>query len=429
MLIYQEKTRLSRVTGFTENNNTYQVSKGNIIWLNNGKEANQLSHNILEVTCFNLKYPGGIPSNLRNLEKGLTGLGNRVFISGMKDSLIDKVLVYLKYFGSENSFFYNFRCLLERQAKKTIKFIDAMQIDIINCHDVAICSFLLDRTNKPIILTIHGPFSKEIEMYGLGGTLYHKAIIEMEKKCYSDKRLLFIAVDSGQKNILTQEFNVDPEKIFVIFNSVDTLKFHPLDPPEKGNYVLVPRRLVMKNGCHIAIEALKYIDKEIRIVFAGDGPKKHELISLSRKLGVKDRVEFLGSLPNDKILELMQRALAVIIPSIPSSGVIEASSIAMLEGMSVGKPVIASAIGGMKEIISDGETGILVEPGNKTQLADSVNWVINNPNKADEMGNRARSYVIKNHSPSNQAERYLEVYYRAISFNNVHMMAESYKGH
>lgn len=71
-------------------------------------------------------------------------------------------------------------------------------------------------------------------------------------------------------------------------------------------------------------------------------------------------------------MELMRQADVIVVPSVPAHGVVEATSIAALEGMALGKPVVASAIGGLVELIQSGQTGLLVPPGDARALARAV---------------------------------------------------------
>lgn len=111
--------------------------------------------------------------------------------------------------------------------------------------------------------------------------------------------------------------------------------------------------MVPKNGVHIAIEAMKYVKARVQLWIAGDGEERKNLERLVSTLGLEEKVKFLGFVDSKEMVSLMNQTRGIIIPSIPVSGVIEASSISALEGMSVGKPIIASNIGGLQEIIKD----------------------------------------------------------------------------
>jgi glycosyltransferase involved in cell wall biosynthesis len=100
----------------------------------------------------------------------------------------------------------------------------------------------------------------------------------------------------------------------------------------------------------------------------------------------------------------------ILIPSITSHGIQEASSLAMLEGMACGKVVICSDIGGMHEIIQDMENGILVEEGNPAAIARAVETVMENQDLRVAIGKRAREYVLQNHSFVAHASKVAQIY-------------------
>ena len=86
------------------------------------------------------------------------------------------------------------------------------------------------------------------------------------------------------------------------------------------------------------------------------------------------------------------------IPSVPVDGVEEATSVLMLEMMACGKLVVASAIGGLRETIRSGETGLLVEPANPAALADSIITGLSNPELRTRIGSNAHKFVELHHS-------------------------------
>jgi glycosyltransferase involved in cell wall biosynthesis len=100
----------------------------------------------------------------------------------------------------------------------------------------------------------------------------------------------------------------------------------------------------------------------------------------------------------------------ILIPSITSHGVQEATSLAMLEGMACGKVVICSNIGGLREIIRNMETGILVNEKNPKEIAKIVEATLNDRSLMIKMANNAREYVSKNHSFLAHAQKVYHVY-------------------
>lgn len=119
---------------------------------------------------------------------------------------------------------------------------------------------------------------------------------------------------------------------------------------------------------------------------------------------------FLGAVERAEILRLMNECLGIIIPSVPFCGVVEATSIAALEGMSVGKPVFASNIGGLAELIEEGLTGFLFPAGDAEALAALLRLAVQDGKKCEAVGKSAREYVLKNHSLEVWVEKVMEVY-------------------
>jgi glycosyltransferase involved in cell wall biosynthesis len=364
-------------------------------------------------TIFDLTKAGGITTNLKMLKKGLEYHGHQAEIVFCRENIIKKLFFYLSSLSDYDKYLVNyFNFKLEYLTKIFKNKLYKEKIDVIHCHDVAICSFLSKNLDIPIVLTVHGPFSKEIDMVGLKNTKYYEEVLSFERYCYENPKIVITAVDSGQRDIIVNDYNVSKEKIIVILNAVDIYKFSPKNKFENNNqkYILFPRRLVPKNGGEVAILAMRKVKEGIQLWLAGDGIEKNKLIEIAKKHNVINRIKFLGEVNNDKMAELMSGAIAIIVPSVPVKGVVEASSIAALEGMSAGKPVIASNIGGLKEIIKNNDTGILVEPGNDIELAKKINWVIENPKEIIRIGNNARNYVIKYHSIPSVSEKYIKLY-------------------
>lgn len=283
-------------------------------------------------------------------------------------------------------------------------------ISLVHAHDVLLAS-RFQNSNLSVALTVHGPLSREAVMLGKGSKYFLSYLKRCEKVAY-ERATAIIAVDSGQRDIIIEDYRISPQKVHVILNAVDTDRFSPSPSCKttKGPYYLVPRRLVPKNGVHIAIEAMRLLwDVDAELWIAGDGPERMRLEEMVKTARLK-RVRFLGSVDQNKMIALMDQALGIIVPSVPINGVVEASSIAALEGMSMAKPVVASNIGGLAEIITDGKTGVLFDAGNAEDLATQLRKLLEDEHYRLEIGRRARAYVIENHSLEIWARNIIEVY-------------------
>lgn len=283
--------------------------------------------------------------------------------------------------------------------------------DLFHCHDALLTSWAVD-LSVPVILTVHGPLAREAATSNKGTPTYLAFLKEVEQHAYRTARAI-IAVDTGQKELLISDYHVPGEKVKVIYNAVDTELFapRPSQPVKSKPYFLVPRRLVPKNGVHVAIESLRFTeDDETELWIAGDGSERDSLEKLAAELNLATRVRFLGSVDKKTMVKLINESTGVIIPSVPVAGVVEATSIAALEGMSMGKPVFASDVGGLSEIIKNNETGFLFSAGDAEILGMLLRQALKNAEWLRSIGSDAREYVLANHSMDVWIKKVLGVY-------------------
>jgi glycosyltransferase involved in cell wall biosynthesis len=128
---------------------------------------------------------------------------------------------------------------------------------------------------------------------------------------------------------------------------------------------------VPKNGVNVAVDAARLLrDRGVEFVLliAGYGPMRKELDSQVRSAGLENHVRFLGAVSTSEMPGWCARATVVVVPSVPSKGVEEATSISAIEGQAVGRPVVASDLGGLREVITNDVNGLLSPPGNAEPL-------------------------------------------------------------
>jgi len=147
-------------------------------------------------------------------------------------------------------------------------------------------------------------------------------------------------------------------------------------------------RVDSQKGFDVAIEALARLTRwpAIQLRIAGTGPEQETLRRQAASLGVASRVRFLGLLSPDQVATEMERAAVVLVPS----KTVEGFSLVALEAASLGRPVVASDVGGVAETVVDGVTGILTPADNAAALADAVAELLADPQRASEMGREAR---------------------------------------
>ena len=167
---------------------------------------------------------------------------------------------------------------------------------------------------------------------------------------------------------------------------------------EKDDLIFfVPRRLTKKNGVIYPILSLPAVLEKFpkaRVVFAGTGEMMDKMKAKAAELGVADRVTMVGAVDHTDMIEYYALGNVALVPSIYSAGVEEATSISALEAMGSGVPLIACAVGGLKEIIVDGEDGLFVEEQNVEELSDAMIRLLSNPEDGQHLADTARAKIV-----------------------------------
>lgn len=208
---------------------------------------------------------------------------------------------------------------------------------------------------------------------------------------------LIIAVSEAVKRHLVAQ-GIDADRVRVVHDGIDLSRFNPVSLADakkrlgwdKNSPVFgVFGRLSEEKGQRIAIEALYLLTREkpsARLVIAGDGRDRADLEVAAQTLGISDSVEFAGFV--EDVSALMSACDAVIVPSLK-----EGMGLAAVEAMALQRPVIASMVGGLSEVVTQRETGILVAPCDPKALSESMAELVQNPDVADAMGKRGRADV------------------------------------
>jgi glycosyltransferase involved in cell wall biosynthesis len=306
---------------------------------------------------------------------------------------------------------------------RTLKgILQQRSVDIVHCHDaMATWAALRARENsrrggRPfrVVSTTHGPVSRHMVEAGADPASPDVRLVERRERQAWVGADAIIAVDQGQRAIAVGQ-GAHPGKVVVIPNAVDVARLDTLASgrlPEFAGagrpWVVVPRRLAPKNGVEFAIRGLAHLAAGVRprLLLAGSGPERPRLERLAADLNLSGDVVFLGDLDHAALLPLVKGAVAVLVPSVPVFGIEEATSIAALEAMALGVPVVASRIGGLPQMIDDGAQGLLVPPGDPAALAAALGRVLGDAALGVRLGAAARARVEREFS----AERWFELH-------------------
>jgi glycosyltransferase involved in cell wall biosynthesis len=170
----------------------------------------------------------------------------------------------------------------------------------------------------------------------------------------------------------------------------------------KSDFLFVGR-LSPEKGIKTLIDAINLHGNTFKCNVAGSGSEQYVFEKVRG-------INFLGQLSTSKVNEYMQKAVALIIPSIWY----ETFGMVIIESFSNGLPVIASNLGAMAEIIEDGKTGLLFEPNNSEDLAEKMLWAKNNPSKMLEMGLNAKAVFESKYSDEVNYNLLMEIYKNTI---------------
>jgi glycosyltransferase involved in cell wall biosynthesis len=197
------------------------------------------------------------------------------------------------------------------------------------------------------------------------------------------------------KEIMVQRYRVAPDRIAVVPNAVDTDHFRPDAKPDIAHpTVLSVGRLVEDKDPLNLLEGFRLAAERIpqaQFAIMGNGPLKSEVQARIQEHSLESRIRLLPGVPD---VRLAMRSAAVFV----LASVREASPNVIIEAMAMGLPVVATRVGGMPELVVDGKTGILVEPGDAEGLADAVATVLADEGHRREMGLMGRQRVEEFHS-------------------------------
>jgi len=295
---------------------------------------------------------------------------------------------------------------------------DNVDADVVHCHTwYAQFAGIVTKLcyGVPLVITTHSleplrPWKREQLGRGYDASSWvEKTAIEMADA--------IIAVSKETKEDVLKYFNVDEDKVKVIYNGINlqeyvvtsessTLTEYGIDNSKP--YVLFVGRITRQKGIIHLVNAVKYIDPETQIVLCAGAPDTSEIAkemedSVNEAKKTRDNIIWIDKMLDKKeVIQLYSHADVFCCPSI-----YEPFGIINIEAMACNTAVVASAVGGIKEVVVDGETGILVpleqqqeapfEPVNPDtfakDLANGINKVINNPELKEKMAINGRKRV------------------------------------
>jgi glycosyltransferase involved in cell wall biosynthesis len=248
------------------------------------------------------------------------------------------------------------------------------------------------------------------------GKIIKKLTRTLDKKIciYSD---LVSAVSDTVRNFLVEEVGCDENKIIVNPNGVDTRRFSPEGNNHRDKYGIGTDNIVIgytglfrpQHGIEILIKAFKDLNKEqsgrLRLIIIGSGENDYERKLKNMAIDDKDII-FTGKVPFNSMPSYLRTCDIMVSPQIPLNGeIFHQSPIKLYEYMAAGRPVIASNIGQMNDVINDGFNGLLFESGNIKSLSNRLAELISDYNLRKALSENARREAVELYSWKNNIKR------------------------
>ena len=227
---------------------------------------------------------------------------------------------------------------------------------------------------------------------------------------------VLIAVSANVQQFLSRQLALPPSAIRVVYNGVADAPASAASVAELTQRLpaglpvaAVVASLTKKKGHPVLLRALAALRQKgvaLTVLIAGDGPERSRLEAMSEALGVGDSVRFLGTAPAPPVLAV---ADVFVLPSL-----VEGLPLALLEAMLAGKAVVASAVGGVPEVIEPEVNGVLVAAGDDSALADAIARLIASPELRARLGQQARATVGGRFTEAAYLASLDEIYTRAV---------------
>lgn len=365
---------------------------------------------------------GGVANSVYGLVRRLRALNHKVSVitAGLESSGIDDyvwrlpVLLRIEREWGDVIFCPSVYTALRKTA-----------FDIVHAHTprklfaefVALCK-LFNRRRLPYVVSVRLVNTSLPTPMRWFSNLYLKTV---EKFVFKHAEAVVVQTEAN-KRFLERNCKITPAKVRIIPNAVDTILFDP-DRYNQDNVrrkyevgeaktVVFAGRLTTQKGLEHLFRAALLVKRDmpcIKFVIAGTGPQEQYLKALNRSLGIEGNVKFLGEVYHDMMPEIHSLADIFVLPSLS-----ESFPNVMLEAMAMRKPVVATRVGVIPEILENRKTAILVQPANPEELAKAILEVLTDKNLARELGKRARELVQKEYTWFRVINETLEVYESAM---------------
>ena len=252
-----------------------------------------------------------------------------------------------------------------------VRLVRTRKIDVVNVHypDLNFVHFVALRrlTGVRLVTSVHGGDLTSLDKRSLAGRLMARLLSRSD---------VVVAPSQEFADYVRAEFPSAGERVIAIANAIDVqgVRDSAAAPaaagemtPPTGPYCVCVAALNRKKAHDTLLRAFARVPEPARLILVGDGPLRAELTSLAAELGLEQRVEFVGAQPPAVVAKLQAGALCAVLASRD-----EPFGIAAVEAMAVGTPVVATNVGGLRQIVTHEESGLVVPVDDERALAAAL---------------------------------------------------------
>lgn len=273
--------------------------------------------------------------------------------------------------------------------------------DLIHAHwwfpNGVVGTWLKGLTHRPLITTLHGTDVRLARSVGVAKPLF-RHVMQHSTRVTAVSRWL---ADETQKVVSCDRPTVAPMP-------VATDLFSPGGTRTPGRLLFVGRVNTQKGIDHL-LRAVSKMKTQATLDVVGDGPGKAAMMQLATDLGISGRVNWIGQLKQPQLVEYYRSASAMVVPSID-----EGLGLAAVEALLCETPVVAFNSGGLTDVVRDGQTGVLVPPGDIEALARSLDDILASEERSRTLGVAGRIYALATFAPESVARKYADIYRQAL---------------
>lgn len=323
------------------------------------------------------------------------------------------------------------RKLMQALRKRLAEVVESVRPDLLHAHSPVLNALPALSVGRamgiPVVYEVRAFWEDAAADHGTAREwgLRYRTTRALETRALRRADAVTAICDGLRRDML--ERGVPASKITVIPNAVNVSEFRfnvPADEALMQQYGLVPGKTLGFAGSFYAYEGLDLLlrampqvlraEPHARLMLVGGGPQDAGLKSLAAELGIEGMVHFTGRVPHDQVGRYCSVMDIMVYPRIPRRLTGLVTPLKPLEAMAMGKLVVASDVGGHRELIREGHNGHLFPAGSSEALADRLVGLLENPGDRDNVIANGREYVEHERNWTVSVERYRDVYRRVL---------------